>query len=214
MRVFPSASTNQGCSTSSSRARFLWRGATGASAPLVDYLAASLPPKVVRGALGRFDEGVLERIVPRILPRAVIDDPLLVQRLRLPARRRGGALRERGGWLADASHAATMLRVLPMMVDHTKEGSRAAPGSDDKEEVGFLPRRSLLGAAVSRAAARMVGHGDAPRRRRRAAACRHRAQRGMRLTSRTPGEVPPPGAAWDAAHVPHPRRSRGAPRHV
>ena len=41
----------------------------------------------------------------------MVDDPLLLQRLRLPARLNGGALRERGGWLADASYTATMLRV-------------------------------------------------------------------------------------------------------
>jgi hypothetical protein len=62
--------------------------------------------------------------------------------------------------------------------------------------LGWCPaRRSLLGAAISRAAARVVGHGDAPRRRRRAAARRHRAQLGMRLASCTPREVAAPRVA-------------------
>jgi len=64
----------------------------------------------------------------------------------LPARLAGGALRERGGWLADAAYAATMLRILPLMVDHPREGAR----SDVCFEEGFLAdlMPALLGNEV------------------------------------------------------------------
>jgi len=104
--------------------------------PLVDYLAGSLPAHVVREALQAFDDGLLERIAPRIMPGEIYDEPLLMRRLRLPARMEGGAIRARGGWLADAAYAATQLRVLPEMVDH--EAPKGHQGSADGMEVGFL----------------------------------------------------------------------------
>ena len=64
-------------------------------APLLDYLAASLPPDVVREALKRFDDGVLAGIAPAVLSAEVVNDPLLRYRLRQPARLNGGALRRR-----------------------------------------------------------------------------------------------------------------------
>ena len=102
--------------------------------PLTDYLAASLPPDTTRAALARFDDGLLDLVAPAILPQEVVDDPMLRRRLRMPARLCGGALRARGGWLADAAYVATLLRVLPTMIDHT------VPAADGEEEieVGFL----------------------------------------------------------------------------
>ena len=105
-------------------------------APLLDYLAASLPPDVVREALKRFDEGVLAGIAPAVLSAEVVNDPLLRYRLRQPARLNGGALRARGGWLADAAYVATLIRVLPTMVDHKVEGAKQ--GAPEEHEVGFL----------------------------------------------------------------------------
>ena len=115
--------------------------------PLVDYLASSLPPKAVRSALQLFDRGLLAAATPHLVPQAAADDPLIKRRLRLPARLAGGALRERGGWLADAAYAATMLRILPLMVDHPLEGTR--PGANHVEE-GFLAdlMPELLGDVV------------------------------------------------------------------
>jgi hypothetical protein len=80
------------------------------------------------------------------VPQAAADNPLIKRRLRLPARLAGGALRERGGWLADAAYAATMLRILPLM-DRPLEGTR--PGSERVEE-GFLAdlMPALLGNEV------------------------------------------------------------------
>jgi len=114
--------------------------------PLVDYLASSLPPKAVRSALRLFDRGLLAAATPHLVPQAAADDPLIKRRLRLPARLAGGALRERGGWLADAAYAATMLRILPLMVDHPREGAR----SDVCFEEGFLAdlMPALLGNEV------------------------------------------------------------------
>jgi hypothetical protein len=103
---------------------------------LLDYLAASLPPDDVREALARFDEGVVAGIAPAILSAEIVDDSLLRCRLRQPARHNGGALRARGGWLADAAYAATLIRVLPTMVDHTVEGAKR--GEPEEAEVGFL----------------------------------------------------------------------------
>ena len=100
--------------------------------PLVDYLAGSLPAHIVREALQNFDEGLLQAISPRIVPPEIYEDPLLMRRLRLPARMAGGAVRERGAWLADAAYSATMLRILPEMVDHV------LPGTSEEIEVGFL----------------------------------------------------------------------------
>ena len=69
----------------------------------VVYLASSLPlpPKAVRSALQLFDSGLLAAATPHLVPQAAADDPFIKRRLRLPARLAGGALRERGGWLAD-----------------------------------------------------------------------------------------------------------------
>ena len=100
-------------------------------APLLDYLAASLPPDVVRGALQRFDDGVVTGIAPAVLSADIVGDPLLRRRLRQPARHNGGALRARGGWLADAAYAATLIRVLPTMVDHRVED--AEQGEQEEE---------------------------------------------------------------------------------
>ena len=89
---------------------------------------------------------MLEAIIPRILPPEVHREPLLMRRLRLPARMAGGAVRERGAWLADASFAATMLRILPDMVDHKVLQDRA--GNGDRVESGFLHSHftNILGA--------------------------------------------------------------------
>ena len=45
-------------------------------------------------------------------------------------------MRARGGWLADAAYAATLIRVLPTMVDHKVEGAKQ--GAPEEHEVGFL----------------------------------------------------------------------------
>ena len=88
-------------------------------------------------------KGLLERIAPRIIPAEIHDEPLLMDRLRLPTRMGGGAIRARGGWLADAAYAAAQLRILPEMVDH-----EAPAGSTGETEVGFLHNHfaEILGA--------------------------------------------------------------------
>ena len=85
--------------------------------PLVDYLAASLPPDDVRAELSKFDDNLLACVVPAVLPAAIAEDDLLLRRLRMPGRLNGGAIRARGDWLAATAYAATMIRILPAMVN-------------------------------------------------------------------------------------------------
>ena len=42
--------------------------------PLVDYLAASLPPDDVRAELSKFDDNLLACVVPAVLPAAIAED--------------------------------------------------------------------------------------------------------------------------------------------
>jgi hypothetical protein len=91
-------------------------------APLVDYLASSIPPDAIRAELRRWDAHMVDSIVPSFLPPAVATDPLLTRRLRMPARHDGGALRARGEWLAATAYAATMIRILPAMTDSVVDG--------------------------------------------------------------------------------------------
>jgi hypothetical protein len=97
-------------------------------APLVDYLAASIPPGAIRAELRRFDAHMVEHVAPSFLPPAATTDPLLLRRLRMPARHNGGAIRARGEWLASASYASTMIRILPAMVDHTADNGEDTQG--------------------------------------------------------------------------------------
>ena len=51
----------------------------------------------------------------------------------MPGRLNGGAMRARGDWLAATSYAATMIRILPAMVNHVPRRS-----SGGMEVQGFL----------------------------------------------------------------------------
>ena len=101
--------------------------------PLVDYLAASLPPDDVRAELSKFDDNLLACVVPAVLPAAIAEDDLLLRRLRMPGRLNGGAIRARGDWLAATAYAATMIRILPAMVNHVPRRSNGG-----MEVQGFL----------------------------------------------------------------------------
>ena len=66
--------------------------------------------------------------MPAVLPPAATEDALLLRRLRMPARYNGGGVRARGEWLAATAYSATMIRILPTMVNHKADNGEDIQG--------------------------------------------------------------------------------------